>query len=687
MKPYKCGVSPHISQNTYLCVVLFWSIVIGGSNIARADDKNSHSSASGESTQREECSSTDCTNRSEQLDIGNCKNDDMVQKTCKAQTIIVYLLEAPPTRTYCTFIPENISSLSLETVTLEWDPLFPKQLIRHVTLPGGKYDVRCYSEPARHAIDADVDYSWKFDKYSSSSPNLIKNCNGSLFFTSRNSGSTDPKEKSEGKDKEESEGKGCIRFYTETEEATSLADLPRRKPTTTLGDRHRSLAASSMGTEAIQAVAEVVKEELSARALRIARKYLQRELKNIHFDETSRLLEFMPLDVLLEKSDILKRAIVSDLINLSDGNDAERRALLALHENRLTDVMDGAYEILLSYGKDQLEDDTGKRIKAVIEECHLSGGCSVSRIRFLLESDNMGLDGNAITEHIGEISDVQSALRILSPGPTDTPQSILADALSLGTHAEVVPCDPSINKEIYTDILNGNISNALERYSTSYLGKAQMNTANSGEAIKLKILRQQNAIKLLASLVVLATSDNETATKNTSKSAILLKAVINNQKKRSVRYSQDDGHMVIISVGSSMFSSLGGGTDFWLEPLSLTIGLSADLHIKNSFGLHLELTPFDLGGYLMMNPKDGKESLDPSPYDFVKPAATLGFSHVFPESDLMVIWGITGGIGWENLGGSGSDSGDSADMKWYIGGVLGFYLPIWDFIELHPGRR
>ncbi|MEZ4444915.1 MAG: hypothetical protein R3B72_37915 [Polyangiaceae bacterium] len=65
----------------------------------------------------------------------------------------------PPTRTWCTFEAFDAS----DSVTIEWDPLRPKRLWRFVTLRADtQYQLSCHSEPARHSLKPDVDFSWRF---------------------------------------------------------------------------------------------------------------------------------------------------------------------------------------------------------------------------------------------------------------------------------------------------------------------------------------------------------------------------------------------------------------------------------------------------------------------------------------------------------------------------------------------
>ena len=71
----------------------------------------------------------------------------------------ITLPQMPPTRTYCTLDEVGGSG---ESVTVDWDPLAPRSLVRTVTLAGATYEISCHSEAARQALDAEIDFSWMF---------------------------------------------------------------------------------------------------------------------------------------------------------------------------------------------------------------------------------------------------------------------------------------------------------------------------------------------------------------------------------------------------------------------------------------------------------------------------------------------------------------------------------------------
>lgn len=79
--------------------------------------------------------------------------------------VTMTLPQMPPTRTYCTFDVTG-GAESNDSLTFEWDPLKPRSLVRQGTLvltdrTGTEVQVSCHAEPARHAIEAQVNYAWR----------------------------------------------------------------------------------------------------------------------------------------------------------------------------------------------------------------------------------------------------------------------------------------------------------------------------------------------------------------------------------------------------------------------------------------------------------------------------------------------------------------------------------------------
>lgn len=82
-------------------------------------------------------------------------------------TLTITMQLMPPTRTYCVAeeAPTDKRSTSkLTPVVFEWDPLRPRSLSRSATIDIGQVSIRCWSEPARHAIEADANFGWSFSQ-------------------------------------------------------------------------------------------------------------------------------------------------------------------------------------------------------------------------------------------------------------------------------------------------------------------------------------------------------------------------------------------------------------------------------------------------------------------------------------------------------------------------------------------
>jgi hypothetical protein len=148
---------------------------------------------------------------------------------------------------------------------------------------------------------------------------------------------------------------------------------------------------------------------------------------------------------------------------------------------------------------------------------------------------------------------------------------------------------------------------------------------------------------------------------------------VGGQGKRSVRVLDPNGSWIDVQ----------GGSQPRLQP-SLTLGVGFDYHGMNcrGFGFHAEIMPLNLGSYATILPEQSGSALaPPSPGDALSPSAMIGVTYLEESANLVGVLGLTAGYSTK-LGDMVKTTGKSPDpgdyQGFYLGGVLGVYLPILD---------
>lgn len=190
------------------------------------------------------------------------------------------------------------------------------------------------------------------------------------------------------------------------------------------------------------------------------------------------------------------------------------------------------------------------------------------------------------------------------------------------------------------------------------------------------------ALRLVGGLLTFAStyrdveSDEDIATGHDERRRILesLSAEFTNRTERRGDWIVSLGGSLRLNGGVRFHSpnvagDMQPGTSFW-GPGSLVLGFGLDF-VNPDIGFHAELGLFDLGGYLDFD--DTLTLRTPSPAAVISPSLTAALSFAGPQVPFIV--GVTFGA---SPFPSENETSDNARRILYFGGVLGFYVPLFD---------
>jgi len=306
---------------------------------------------------------------------------------------------------------------------------------------------------------------------------------------------------------------------------------------------------------------------------------------------------------------------------------------------------------------------------AVLAECSKSASCDAARVAdllhapgtyFALEECAPPADGGWLAPWDGAASVVEAGSRVVRPpkgsSGRDRVQAVVVATLALtelyaGARCTEQACRPATVAElteaglqvpsggggdalravasarrVALGVLSGDLHTAVAA-GGSLLGSLPPNEGGLAEGQRRQYER---AVHLLGALAAYAASDprDGSAESHNSRKAAL-EALVAAATRRSER---DAGF--VLSVGSTVcpLSSVAYGLDGgWIwTPMSVTLGLSAEYLPQRGVGLHLELSPLDLGHYVGQTATpDGPEG----PFDAVVPSASLGLLYLLRDSE------------------------------------------------------
>jgi hypothetical protein len=208
------------------------------------------------------------------------------------------------------------------------------------------------------------------------------------------------------------------------------------------------------------------------------------------------------------------------------------------------------------------------------------------------------------------------------------------------------------------------------------------NPGGPASADQLETRRDQSrALRLVGGLLTYAstyeTRDGQTTADVIAQGHDERRQILESLSSEFTSRDQRDGDW-IVSFGGSLRLNGGvrffnpdgpdAGTTFW-GPASLVLGMALD-YAHEPVGFHLELGAFDLGQYLSFG--DSVTLRTPSPAAAISPSITLGISFGL---EVPFFLGATFGGSPFQPEVNGTDGGHRV---LYVGGVAGFYVPLFD---------
>lgn len=251
--------------------------------------------------------------------------------------VVITLPQMPPTRTYCTLDEVGGSG---ETVTVDWDPLAPRSLVRSVTLGGSSYNISCHSEAARQALDAEIDFSWMFLRNFATPVNGTP---GNLWFC-------DPRSSKQAKNCESPNIKATVALLPKRtlSGGASPAELA---PVPAMGAAQRAFGGLSDEAlnELFQVVAEVVVERVQSKGLKLAQ---------------DRLQHLLCVDLVDKSVDNSKKPVAADAAKPADnGKPLMPRTCDAVRSVRLEDLAGAGRQLLDAFTQDLVTVALGTVVK------------------------------------------------------------------------------------------------------------------------------------------------------------------------------------------------------------------------------------------------------------------------------------------------------------------------------------
>ncbi|MFA6243217.1 MAG: hypothetical protein WC655_19930 [Candidatus Hydrogenedentales bacterium] len=464
--------------------------------------------------------------------------------------------------------------------------------------------------------------------------------------------------------------------------------------------------------ELYRAISETVIEKAGERGMRLLEKRLLRELcgseesdqrlSTIRLARTCAALRHIRLADLAASGDELAESFVDDLVELATSTafsgtgfpytdlvlrllDAGKD-LTAGRRDRVRGVAVGTtLDLLRQFAA--LPDDASctlgiqcasraAAIVNVILDCHAAGGCSPTGIRQRV-ADYKDYFGKEVD--LSEVSAepmVIKALAILHPSAQTTEAEQLAAVMGLIVDAAELGCskdakgvcagfDPRTAdpRELMDAILQRNITKLV--VATSRFVAISSSKETTGSFVRVgRSLGALGAFLTVSPSAREPSQDERAARQDARKKA--LSSLIDQFGDRTERRGD-----AIVSVGAALGTQPAGlaylldhqsgdpSVVFQATPLSLTVGAAFDYNSASGLGVHVDLSPLDLGGYLAV--RNGGASFTPSadskdpteqtpnavqvaPGDAVRPSITFAFSYLLSDANLLVLLGSTVGF-------------------------------------------
>lgn len=332
-----------------------------------------------------------------------------------------------------------------------------------------------------------------------------------------------------------------------------------------------------------------------------------------------------------------------------------------------------------------------------LAECHRIGGCDAAKVSHMLSVPQHYAkftgDPPDIAGVFPEAAEfILRSQRILRPTAGTTEVATLREAIDLAflLTARVIDVDTKAARLL--PHIRSSLDSALEQNLAGVVaGSAKLIEASLAGDDQKKALRKvgQLAGALGSYLDSYASGQEPSEADKEERHDARKEAIRSLIAAQTVRSERDDNW--VVGIGSSVYVAGSGAfrlsDEQWarqLQPISLTLGVGVDYHGSSGFGFHAELAPLNLGAYLTVrdsNETQGDDSSSSnagatpvSPADAFSPSLTVGASYVFDDSNLMLILGPS--IGYmPKLG----DDDAEANEAFYVGGVFGAYVPIFDF--------
>lgn len=647
--------------------------------------------------------------------------------------IFVTLPKMPPTRTRCVFeLVDAGRGAESDRAVLEWDPLMPGALQRSLTLKGDRrYQVTCYADSARHALKADVDFAWSFRhvqpsgggwdiRFEGGSPpeavlGRIEPRTAREYSAQATAGAGGRREFS-------------LRVYDKLEPLAGRA----LQSAPSASWRGPGLLPEADARELFGVVAEVVAGNVRPKALERTRRRLidalrceERREDTHEFVRTCALLKVTKLEALAASGEELLAALLADVSDASSRKAGQtrphlRKALKLSAElaaeaarDRPERYLNGGVRLLLELARARWPLDGSKGAPdralalqialATVAECADSDACDDTRVARMLHSPAEYL--NVRTEALGGSVDlgrasallaswnegpafVASGLRVLSPPATMTQAEQAKAAVDmLVWAAELVELGSTGGPNSDLERLRNVLDACLDKDAATALSAAAAAPPyRDRESRPDRMLSTLGAFLRSPSTGRAPTDDERKARREARKQA--LETAINAQLAHGNRPGEP-----IFSIGSSMGTSAGVSTVYpeglapnysspTVVPLVATLGVAFDLHSAGGLGFHAELAPFNLGGYFVGretrgsdNLKDGFRAVRNTSLDFIMPTGILGVTYVGAEADIMFLGGLTASY----MPKIEADERARNEEAFYIGALIGAYLPILDF--------
>lgn len=621
----------------------------------------------------------------------------------------IRLTMMPPTRTFCTADVVDSNEAVLETWTASWDPLQPGELSREAVLPElaqkGDLLVSCWSEAARHSLDANADFAWRY--VPPTTQPAAGDTTAKLQFSVHKGQAT-----------REDQYLGTVSILDKG--GASRGALPSLGLPGAIPGGLRALGPfddAAVG-ELFKVIAEVVVERAKTRGMLVLQRRLQafcKELedKQIPMTHTCRALGTVRIDDLAGVGENLLRALARDFVDLAvkslDPGATDFKRVLDITGEVLVgteDKLSGVAErVLIAVLDSGASGSLAAGVRDMLAQCQRRGGCDAQLLAKMAANpgDYLGSVPANSTKEVTEKLLVRG-LAVLRPKAGTTESERLVSALDLTLDLTKATCPAAapgapvttlcaalvddVQREQIRDLLQAIGTRNLQRLvpaAVSLMMRAGTKLPNADKA--------SDAVHKIAKLGAALTSYLSTYADTGKLSAEDKKARHEAQKKAiesiadAFASRRERAGDTVFSVGSligmswrgawgidSEWSGSGSGS-FQYQPAILSLGLALDAHSRGQWGFHMDLAPFDLGSYLTATSDaegGGGGLVTPSGSDAISPSLMLGVSYLFKEEDVILTFGPRIGI-------VPKFDGDGAGRSIHFGGVLGVYVPLFDF--------